>query len=113
MAEKITTEELKNKLDNNEDFYLIDALSENSFEAKHIPGAKNVPNSSEFLEQFENEIAAEKDAEIITYCSSSSCMASVQAAETLEKAGYTNVKHYAEGIAGWEAAGHDFEGAAA
>jgi rhodanese-related sulfurtransferase len=110
MAKVITTEELKKKIDEGRGFYLIDALSANSYEARHVPGAQNVPNGSEFLMQFESEIKAPKDAEIIVYCSSSGCMASVQAADTLEKAGYTNIAHYKDGLAGWQNAGYKFEG---
>jgi rhodanese-related sulfurtransferase len=113
MAKVITTEELKKKIDEGGDFHLIDALTENSFEARHIPGAKNVPNGGEFMAQFEKEVGADKDAEIIVYCSSNTCMASVEAAAALEKAGYTNVAHYKDGLAGWQDAGHAFEGEAA
>lgn len=105
----ITIEELKNKIDKNENFYLVDVLSEESFSARHIPGAKNAPNGPEFLKKFEENVGAPKDAEIITYCASATCLASVHAAEALEKAGYTNVGHYKEGIAGWQEAGYKFE----
>lgn len=110
MAEVISTDELKEKLDEGGGFHLIDALSPASFEARHIPGAKNVPNGPDFLDQFEKEVGAPKDAEIIVYCSSASCMASVQAAEALEEAGYSNVVHYKDGLAGWKEAGYEFEG---
>lgn len=114
MAKTITTEELKKKLDGSaKDFYLVDVLSANSYEGHHLPGAKNVPNGPDFLEKFEKEIGAPKDAEVIVYCASKTCMASVQAADTLEKAGYTNVSHYADGLAGWQDAGYKFEGQAA
>lgn len=113
MAKVITTEELKKKIDEGGDFYLVDVLSENSFEARHVPGAKNVPNNPDFLKNFEEKIGAAKDSEIIVYCSSSTCMASVRAADALEKAGYTNVVHYKDGLAGWQNAGHKFEGEAA
>ncbi|TSC75071.1 MAG: hypothetical protein G01um101430_572 [Parcubacteria group bacterium Gr01-1014_30] len=112
MAKVIITKELKDKIDGGEDFYLIDALSPDSFEARHIPGAKNVQNGQEFLSQFEEQVKAAKDAEIVIYCSSATCMASVQAAATLEKAGYTNVAHYKDGLAGWQDAGYKFEGEA-
>ena len=110
MAKVITTEELKKKIDEGGDFHLhlIDVLSPNSYEGRHVPKAKNIPNSPDFLEKFEKEIGAPKDAEIIVYCSSATCMASVQAASTLEKAGYTNVAHYKDGIAGWQNAGYKF-----
>ncbi|HEY4496742.1 MAG TPA: rhodanese-like domain-containing protein [Candidatus Paceibacterota bacterium] len=110
MAKIVTVEELKKKIDNKEDFYLIDALGENSFKARHIPGAKNIPNDIDFMERFEREIGAPKNAEIITYCSSDHCMASVQAAKYLEEAGYTNVSHFKGGIAGWQEAGYEFSG---
>jgi rhodanese-related sulfurtransferase len=113
MAKVITTEELKKKIDEGGDFYLVDVLSANSYEARHVPGAKNVPNGPEFLVQFEEQNKVAKDAEIIVYCASATCMASVQAADTLEKAGYTNVAHYKEGLAGWQNAGYKFEGEAA
>jgi len=113
MAKVITTEELKKKIDEGGEFYLVDVLSPNSFEARHIPGAKNVPNGPEFLKQFEEQIKASKDAEIIIYCGSATCMASVQAADMLEKAGYTNVTHYKDGLAGWQNEGYKFEGEAA
>ncbi|MEX1014076.1 MAG: rhodanese-like domain-containing protein [Candidatus Paceibacterota bacterium] len=110
MAKVITTEELKNKIDSDEEFYLVDVLSSNSYEGRHIPTAINFSNGPDFLEDFENKTEANKDDEIIVYCSSENCMASVQAAKTLEKAGYTNVVHYKDGLAGWQNAGYDFEG---
>ena len=110
MIKVITTEELKKKIDVGEEFYLIDVLSENSFSARHIPSAKNVPDghSADFAERFEKIIGAPKDAEIITYCASETCLASVDAANALEKAGYTNVGHYKDGVAGWQNAGYEF-----
>jgi len=113
MVKTITTEELKKKIDDGGDFYLIDVLSQNSFEARHIPGAKNTPNGPNYIERFDKEIGAAKDAEIIVYCSSSECMASVQASHALDEAGYTNVAHYKDGLAGWQNAGYKFETEAA
>lgn len=101
---------MKQKIDAGGDFHLVDALSANSYEARHLPRAVNVPNGPDFLKEFEAIVGAAKDAEIIVYCSSASCMASVQAAATLEEAGYTNVAHYQEGLAGWQNAGYQFEG---
>ena len=109
MADKITTEELKKKLDAGEEVYLIDALSEKSYGARHVPGAKNVPYRPNFITDFEKEVGAPKDAEIITYCASSGCQLSVLAADALEEAGYTNVKHFEDGLAGWQNAGYKFE----
>lgn len=107
MASIITTEELKKKIDSGAgNFYLIDVLSPQSYGARHVPGAKNIPEKTNFLKTFEKVTQAPKDAEIVVYCSSDTCMASVRAAYALEKARYTNVKHYKDGLAGWKDAGY-------
>ncbi|PIS05112.1 MAG: hypothetical protein COT81_03010 [Candidatus Buchananbacteria bacterium CG10_big_fil_rev_8_21_14_0_10_42_9] len=109
MAKTISTEELKAKIDGGaQDFHLVDVLSANSYEARHVPSAKNVPMGDDFIERFEKEITDDKNAEVIVYCSSSTCQASVNAAATLEDAGYTNVSHYQDGLAGWQDAGLEF-----
>jgi len=108
---EVSTEELKRKVDAGQVPYLIDVLSPESYTARHVPGARNVRKSppETFVERFEKEIGAPKDAEIIVYCSSHTCTASPLCGGLLEKAGYTNVAHYTDGIAGWQQAGHEFE----
>lgn len=113
MAKIITTAELKQKIDAGQVPYLIDVLAPESFEARHVPGAKHLRKGPDFVERFEKEITASKDAEIIVYCSSDTCTASVISADQLDKAGYTNVFHYKDGLAGWKNAGYKFEGAVA
>lgn len=107
MTKTITTKDLKAKIDAGEDIHLIDVLSPESYEARHIPSAINIPNGPELVQQIE-ALDITKDAEIIVYCSSESCGASPAAAEALEKAGYSNVVHYKDGLAGWQDAGYDF-----
>ena len=109
----MTTEEVKENLDNNKDFVLIDTLMSNSFEARHIPSAENVPYGNTFLEDFEKVMDVSKDANIAVYCASSGCQLSVMASDVLEKAGYSNVSHFKDGLAGWMQAGYKFEGEAA
>ena len=87
-------------------------LSANSFQARHIPGAKNVPYGMDFMTQFQKIAAAPQDAEIIVYCASSGCQLSVLVADMLDKAGYANISHYKDGLAGWQNAGYKFEGEA-
>ena len=94
MVKTITTKEVKENLDNNKDFLLVDVLLSNSFEARHIPGAKNVPYNSTFLEDFEKTMSVSKDADIVVYCASSGCQLSVLAAKVLDEAGYSNVSHF-------------------
>jgi rhodanese-related sulfurtransferase len=111
MGGTITTEELKSKIDEGGDFHLIDVLAPESFEAMHIPKSINIPVGSDFIEEVETA-SIFKDTEVIVYCSSNTCQASVNAADILEQAGYTNVVHYADGLAGWKDAGYEFEGEA-
>ncbi len=110
MVKEISTEEVKSTLDSNENLYLVDTLTANSFAARHIPGARSLPYTPDFARQFEEKIGAPKDAEIVTYCASSGCQLSALAASALEGAGYTNVGHYVDGLAGWQDAGHEFAG---
>lgn len=106
----ITTPALKQKIDSGEkDFYLVDVLAPASFDARHVPGAINIPKGADFAERFAQAVAAPKDAEVIVYCSSDTCMASVAGGEALEAAGYANVAHYKDGLAGWQNAGYAFE----
>lgn len=109
MVKTISTEELKKALDSKERVYLIDTLNKNSYEARHIPTAKSLPYTPNFVEQFEKNIGASKDAKIVMYCMSDGCQLSDLAAEALEQAGYTNVFHYEDGLAGWQDAGYEFE----
>jgi len=111
MTKKITTQELNAKIDSGKkDYYLVDVLMQNSFESKHIPTAINVPYEVGFLKEFEAKVHAPKDASIIVYCASSGCQLSHMAAANLEEAGYTNVYHYVDGLAGWQNAGYSFDG---
>ena len=110
MVKKISTEELKKKLDNREKFLLVDVLLQQSYDLQHIPGSISVPYDADFLERFVKVPGAAKDAEIITYCASSGCQLSAIAAHVLMEAGYTNVGHYVDGLVGWNDAGYEFEG---
>jgi len=103
----ITAEELKKKIDAKEDFILIDVLSKESFEGKHVSTSINIP-----VDEIENRASSElpdKNKEIVVYCASTDCHASPRAGKKLEELGYTNVVDYEAGIAGWQDAGYEFE----
>ena len=110
MVKTITTKEVKESLDNNKDFLLVDVLASNSFEARHIPSAKSVPYGTTFVQNFEKEINVQKDKDIVVYCASNGCQLSVLAANALDKEGYTNISHFVDGLAGWMKEGYKFEG---
>lgn len=107
MAEEITREELKVKMDRGDEFVLVDALSARHYESSHLPGAINLPY--EFVDEAE-EVLPDKNAEIVIYCMNLDCEASTEEARELEGMGYQNVRHYSEGKQGWIRAGLPVEG---
>lgn len=100
---KITKEELKQKIDNKENFYLVETLAPESFEQWHLPGAINIPKST--IEEQAPKIIRERDADVVVYCANPKCTSSTISAEKLEDMGYTNVYEYEGGKSDWEAAG--------
>jgi rhodanese-related sulfurtransferase len=104
----ITAQELKNRLDSADNTVLVNTLSKEYFDQKHIPGSINIPT-----EEIEARAEAElpkKDLQIVVYCASATCQASPAAARKLEAMGYTNVYEYSDGLEGWESAGYPFAG---
>ena len=51
------------------------------------------------------KVIPSKDSPIVTYCGSVHCPLSARLAEHLQSLGYTNIREYPEGFAGWKAAG--------
>ncbi len=83
---------------------LFDARTGKYDDGKRVPGAKALSAASS-----DADIAAalpDKNALVVTYCAGLSCPASHQLADKLKGLGYANVIEYAEGIAGWTAAGN-------
>ena len=92
----ITTEELKQKLDNNEDFVFIDVREQVEYDnfnlgAKLIP-LGSLPSSLEELEQY-------KDKEIVIHCRSGA--RSGNAKNYLVQLGYKNVRNLLGGVLRW------------
>jgi len=103
----ISAQELKKKIDDKEDFELVDVLGTESFETKHVPTSKNI-SVSEIEDKAEEELP-DKNKLVVVYCSNTACTASPSAAAKLEEMGYTNVVDFESGLAGWEEAGFEFE----
>jgi rhodanese-related sulfurtransferase len=101
---QISSEELKAKIDRGDDFRLVMTLSEWAFQAKHIPGSINVTRPEQVTE------VLDPDDEIVVYCSNPACTASQMAYHHLTSQGYANVRRYAGGVQGWEAAGYPLGG---
>lgn len=95
----ITASELKDKIDNQENIYILDVQSEQNYLTKHIPGSINIPY--EQLEARIKEIPNNK--EIITTCTNdNTCKTSTKAAELISSKGLKNVKSFKDGVTGWE-----------
>jgi len=106
MVDTISTDELEDTIENDEDFVLIDVLGEDHFEEEHIPGAVNIPLDQIALEAKKR---FNEDEDIVVYCKDRECQASPKAAEKLESLGFENVRDYEPGVEGWRMAGNQVE----
>lgn len=92
----INSSELKKKIDENDDFVLIDVRNKHEYLSGHIQGAINIPLDS-IISNPELE-GIKKDDVLVLYCRSG--MRSAAASEKLVNAGYINV-YSAGGIVNW------------
>lgn len=81
---------------------ILDVNGTETYQAGHIPGAIDYLANKDNLESM---LPADKNALIIAYCGNEKCGAYKKAANAAAKLGYTNIKHYAPGIAGWKKSG--------
>ncbi len=66
MEFEITREELEQKIDRNEPFFLVEAQSPMMYEDAHLPGALNLPPNR--VTELAPALLPEKNAEIVVYC---------------------------------------------
>ncbi len=102
-----TIAEVKNKLDRQGLFHLIDVREDHEFAKDHITQARHLGRG--ILERdIETEIP-DTQAEMILYCGGG--YLSALAAESLRQMGYTNVLSMDGGIRAWREAGYPLESA--
>jgi rhodanese-related sulfurtransferase len=101
----IPREELKDKLDRNEDIKLVFVLGDGQFRAQHIPGSLNIHQLGDAVETLN------LDDEIVVYCANEICRASIYAYYYLVSRGYKYVRRYAGGLSDWASVGYPLEGA--
>ena len=94
----ITKAELKSAVDAKTAF-IIDVNSADSFKEAHVPGAIHY---GAHKKDFAKLLPADKNALIVAYCGGVNCVAWHMAAKVACELGYTNVKHFKEGISGWK-----------
>lgn len=78
---------------------VVDVNGTASYTEQHITGAIDFAAS----EDFAAALPTDKTALIVAYCANERCGAWKRAATAAAELGYTNVKHYSPGIAGWKA----------
>ena len=100
----LNAKQLKERMDQGEKMVLVNALEENKFNAKHIPGSLNVFTK----ETIEKKLA--KDDHIVVYCTDVACNKSVLLYYLLETMGYKHVLRFAGGLKEWEEEGYPMEG---
>jgi rhodanese-related sulfurtransferase len=105
--DRITVQQLKQKIDDKADIIILDVRSRASYQSSlvKIKGAIHIP--FEQIEQRMNELP--KDKEIISYCSCPEEATSASVVRTLRANGFKDVKALLGGLDKWEAAGYPVE----
>ncbi len=93
---RLTAEEAKQMMDEEEDYVILDVRTEKEFDEEHIPGAVLIPDYE--IENRAEEVLTDKAQLIFVYCRSGN--RSKKASDALAKLGYTNVKEFG-GIIDW------------
>jgi rhodanese-related sulfurtransferase len=104
---EITCGELQRRLGDGDELVIVDALSPLSFAHSRLPGAVNIP--PERVDELASRRIPDRASEIVVYCMSRDCDASVETAERLRELGYANVFHFAGGKREWRQAGLPLE----
>jgi adenylyltransferase/sulfurtransferase len=93
--ENVTVEELKDRMDRNADFVLVDVREPSEYDICRIPGAQLIP-----LGQLnERYLEIPNGREVIVHCRSG--MRSARAAHFLKNRGYSNVHNLEGGVLAW------------
>jgi rhodanese-related sulfurtransferase len=100
---QISRTELHDQIQAGSSFKLVEALPVKYYQEAHLPTALNLPLDR--IDELAANLLPNKDELIVTYCASDACENSATAAAHLRKLGYSNVREYHEGKAGWIAAG--------
>jgi rhodanese-related sulfurtransferase len=114
----VTTDELKQWIDNGKDMIVVDTMPyESSYEKGHIPGAEQflfpIPEMQIWSEKetgglsqkdFESLLGPDKDKPVVIYCGFVKCTRSHNGAAWAVKLGYKNVYRHPGGIFAWKGA---------
>ena len=68
MLKTISREELKTKIDNHDQFVLVETLAAATYHHAHLPGAINLPPDQ--IRELVPTLLPDKAAEVVVYCAS-------------------------------------------
>ena len=85
---------------------VIDVNGTDSFKSGHIPTAIDFDAKGK---EIASALPADKGALVVAYCGNENCSAWKSAASAVAALGYTNVKHFTPGLAGWKQSGADLQ----
>ena len=94
--------DVKAKMDQDDDFILIDVREESEFARSHLPNARHIGRG--VLEAKIIQMIPDKSAELVLYCGGG--YRSALAAENQVKMGYQNVTSMDGGFSGWNKSGY-------
>lgn len=100
--QEIAPDQVKSKVDNNDDMVLIDIREPHETANGILPSAQTMARG--FLEMKIGDVAPTADKEIIVYCAGG--VRSAFATKALQDMGYSNVKSMAGGYSKWQHAGY-------
>lgn len=110
LSKVIDRAQLKEWIDKQQDFALIDILPREFYEEIHLPGAANAcVYEADFLAQV-GKIVPNRTKPIVVYGNNTASKAGAHAMQKLVRASYTRVYLYKGGIIDWRRAGHPIEG---
>ena len=94
---ELTVDDVKEKLDRNEKFQLLDVREESEYAIDHLPGAIHLGKG--IIERDIEARVPDLNAPLVLYCGGG--FRSALAADNLQKMGYTNVISMDGGIRDW------------
>ena len=80
---------------------ILDVNSLNSYNRSHIKGAHHFKTALK-KKTLGMILGKDKNAAIVAYCGGKQCTAWQEAAKTACEMGYKNIRHFSEGISGWD-----------
>ena len=98
---EIDRDQVKRMIDTDPDAILVEVLDEKEFMKGHLPKAVNLPLTPDFEDKIADIVSSRKQRPVIVYGKNSQCSASSEAADRMEKLGYSNVLDFKGGKDDW------------